>query len=338
MRRHQAHEGTADPDRSRRAKDFEWFEETFNTTLASIEKTLRCHPELLRHALSALVAGGHILIEDVPGTGKSTFATSIAAVTRGTVKSVHLTPDLLPSDLTGWNQFLPKEQEYEFQRGAIFANVFIAENLNRASPKTQAALLGAMDFGQVNHESGTYPLPRPFSLIATQNPREEEGAYPITSAVYDRFAMRLEIGEKWLSSDVLIDLVREPDWSHLLQQFGPARPVRSLDLLRMSRVASTVYVAPQIAEYLLALAEWISRSSNIKRGVSLRAKLSIARLMQVSAAASGRDYVLPEDLQQMATAALAHRVELKAQAILNRLSTSHVVDEALQVVQIPNLR
>ncbi|WP_298628941.1 MoxR family ATPase [uncultured Thermus sp.] len=282
--------------------------------------------ETLRLSLATLLSGGHLLLEDVPGTGKTTFAKALARVLGLSFSRIQMTPDLLPQDLTG--VYLYREGNLVWQKGPIFAQVLLVDELNRATPRTQSALLEAMGEGQVTLEGKTHPLPEPFFVLATQNPVEEEGTYPLPVAQRDRFTARLSLGY--------------PDEKALLLALKEKNPLEGLEavtqgeeLLALRQEVRRVKVAEELLDYLLALSTWLRRREEVRLGPSPRALLQVERLAQALALLQGRGFAVPEDIKEAFRAAIPHRLLLKLEAELAGASSEGLVVEALKVVPTP---
>jgi MoxR-like ATPase len=284
---------------------------------ANIGRVVQGKDDVVRLALVVLLAEGHLLIEDVPGVGKTTLAKALAASMDATVRRIQFTPDLLPSDVTGVAIYDQETREFEFKPGAIFANVVVADEINRASPKTQSALLECMEERQVTVDGVSYELASPFMVMATQNPLEMEGTYPLPEAQRDRFTARVSMGYPDRDAELA-----------MLDDRATADPLRAL---------TAVADAADVRE-LVAAVEASRRSAHLRLGASPRAGLQLLRAARASAALSGRDHVLPDDVQLLAGPVLAHRLLLTADAALGRRSAEQVVTELLSTVPVPRGR
>jgi MoxR-like ATPase len=270
----------------------------------SIETVVRGKHEAVRLALVCLLAEGHLLIEDVPGVGKTTLAHSLARVFDCTFRRIQFTSDLLPSDILGVSLFNQTGQTFNFRKGPIFANVVLADELNRTTPKTQSALLEAMSEGRVSVDNQTHLLPRPFMVIATQNPIEHHGTYPLPESQLDRFLLRIKMG--YPDNDSEKDILRRqnhmPDTEHL-------QPVmRAEDILEAQASVGAVRVDESLLDYIMAIVEATRRSEFLLIGASPRGSLALRRAAQALAYFEGRDYCIPDDIKQLALPVLAHRV------------------------------
>lgn len=285
----------------------------------------------IRTAVTVLLAGGHLLIEDVPGVGKTVLAKALGRSISGDVKRIQFTPDLLPSDVTGVSVFNQSTREFEFKPGGIFANVVLGDEINRASPKTQSALLEAMAERQVSADGRTYPLAEPFMVIATQNPIEMEGTYPLPEAQRDRFMARIQMGYPAHESEAKMLLARAGG-----DQLERVNPVTSVEeLSAATRALADVYVAPVIADYIVSVIEATRGHADLRLGASPRASLHLMQVARVEAALDGRDYVIPEDVQALATEVLAHRVLPTVEAQVAGRGTEEIVRAIVGRVPAP---
>jgi len=298
---------------------------------ASVESVLEGKPEAVRVALTVLLAEGHLLIEDVPGVGKTLLAKALARSVDCTVRRIQFTPDLLPSDITGTSVFDQNRRDFEFKPGAIFAQIVVGDEINRASPKTQSALLESMEEGQVTVDGTSYPLPSPFMVVATQNPVEMEGTYPLPEAQRDRFMARISIGYPSPEAEL-----------QMLDVHGGASPLDDLravahadDVKKLIEVVRAVHVADELRRYAVAIVTATRTSPELRLGASPRATLHLLRAARAAAAQDGREYVIPDDLQALAVPVLAHRLLPTAETQLGRRSTEQVVRDLLLQLPIP---
>ncbi len=282
----------------------EQFDAQTSAILASIGGVIDGKPDAVRNALVCLLAEGHLLIEDVPGVGKTMLARALAASIDASVRRIQFTPDLLPGDVTGVSVYNPVDREFEFKRGAVFAHIVIADEINRSSPKTQSALLEAMEEGQVTVDGQTHPLPDPFLVVATQNPFEMEGTYALPEAQRDRFMMRISMGYPDAAAEAL--MLRQRDTVNPLAALAPVADAGSVS--RLIGWARAVHVAPPIEEYAVALAQATRTDPSLHLGASPRATLQLVRAAKVWAALDGRDYVIPDDLTALLIPVFAHRL------------------------------
>ncbi len=282
----------------------ESFENLTNRILASVGSVIDGKPEAVRSALVALLAEGHLLIEDVPGVGKTMLARALAASVDASVRRIQFTPDLLPGDVTGVSVFNPVGREFEFKHGAIFANIVIADEINRSSPKTQSALLEAMEEGQVTVDGRTHELPDPFLVVATQNPLEMEGTYALPEAQRDRFMMRISMGYPDARSEAL--MLRQRDTVNPLEALVPV--VSSAQVSALIGWARAVHVAPAIEDYAVSLSQATRTHPDLRLGASPRATLQLVRAAKVWAALDGRGFVIPDDITALLAPVFAHRL------------------------------
>ncbi len=272
--------------------------------IASVGAVIDGKPDAVRSALVCLLAEGHLLIEDVPGVGKTMLARALAASVDADVRRIQFTPDLLPGDVTGVSVYDQGAREFSFKQGAIFANIVIADEINRASPKTQSALLEVMEEGQVTVDGSTHPLPDPFLVVATQNPLEMEGTYPLPEAQRDRFMMRISMGYPDAAAETL--MLRQRDTVNPLSAVTPVADAAMVR--RLIAWARRVHVAEAIEAYAVALAQATRAEPSLHLGASPRATLQLVRAAKVHAALDGRDYVIPDDLADLLAPVFAHRL------------------------------
>jgi len=299
---------------------------------ANISRVLLGKDEVIRLCLTALFAGEHILLEDVPGVGKTLLGKALARSIDGVFQRIQFTPDLMPSDITGSNLFHAEKREFVFYPGPVFANVLLADEINRTTPRTQSALLEAMSEFQVTVENHTYPLPKPFIVIATQNPTEFEGTYPLPESQMDRFLLRISLGYP------------ARDWElQLLAQHQNGEPVDHLEpvasaeeILSLQASVRKVRTTREMDEYLLELVHATRRCPELRVGVSVRGTLMLYRAAQASAMLAGRDYVVPDDIQALAVPVLAHRVIPQGYLHGNqREAVESLVARLIQEVPVP---
>ncbi|MBA2508156.1 MAG: MoxR family ATPase [Nocardioidaceae bacterium] len=314
--------------------DFAALTATAAALQTAIESVIEGKAEVVRAALAVLFAGGHLLIEDVPGVGKTMLSKTLARAIDGTVRRIQFTPDLLPSDVTGVSIFNQNTREFEFRPGGVFANIVVGDEINRASPKTQSALLECMEERQVTVDSSTYQLDEPFMVIATQNPIEMEGTYPLPEAQRDRFMARISMGYPVPSSELAM-LAGHTGLSPLEE----VEPVTSAaEVAKLIDVVRGVFVAPAVQRYAVDIATATRRSPELRLGVSPRATLHLMRAAKAWAALEQRDYVVPDDLQRLASSVLAHRLLLAPEAAMGGRSAEQVIDSALRAVPAPTGR
>lgn len=299
---------------------------------AAIEGVVTGRPELVRVTVAVLLAEGHLLLEDVPGVGKTTLAKALAKTIDCTVGRIQFTPDLLPSDLTGVNIFRSQTHEFEFRPGPVFAHVVIGDEINRASPKTQSALLECMQEAQATVDGRTYPLPRPFLVVATQNPVEMEGTYPLPEAQRDRFMARLTVGYPSVESELdMLDLQETSDPLDSLHSVTDAAQVKSL-----IETTRRLFAAPAVKRYVVDLVTATREDQGLRLGASPRAAIQLLRAAKSLAAMDGRDHVLPDDVQQLGVPVLAHRLLPSTESRLSGRSTSDIVTDILDRIPLPS--
>jgi len=285
-------------------------------------------------AVVCLLADGHLLIEDVPGVGKTSLAKALSASIECSWKRVQFTPDLLPSDLIGVSIWSKQREVFEFQEGPLFANIVLADEINRASPKTQSALLEAMEERQVSIDGVTRPLPNPFIVIATQNPIEHDGTYKLPESQLDRFLIRMEIG--YPSRQAELDILEPRTGAELVDQLSPV--VTTHDVQDMITAAAQVSMVEPLKNYLVDIAHTSRKHPQVALGLSPRAMIQLARAVRALAAARGRDYSTPDDVKELAVPVLAHRLVLRNNNSGLRLTNSDVIKEILASVPVPSGR
>jgi len=309
------------------------FSTLFEAVVGNIATVVHGKRESIEYAVVALLAEGHLLIEDVPGVGKTSLAKALAASVDVTHKRVQFTPDLLPTDLVGVSVFERSTEQFRFQPGPLFVNILLADEINRASPKTQSALLEAMEERQVSADGTTYPLDAPFMVIATQNPVEQEGTYRLPESQLDRFLLRISLGYPGRTAEMAI--LDGQGSAELLKKLQPV--VSTTEVLGMIEAVRGVYVAAALKSYLVDIAEASRRHPAIELGVSPRGTLQLAAAVRALAAARGREYATPDDVQAIAPAVLAHRLLLRAGSNA-RTSAEDAVREVLAEVPVPTAR
>jgi MoxR-like ATPase len=315
----------------REAADWERFASSFSRIADNVRQVIQGKEQEVRLALVCLIGEGHLLIEDVPGVGKTMLAKSMARSIDCSFRRIQFTPDLLPMDVTGVNVYNQERGDFEFKPGAIFANVVLGDEINRASPKTQSALLESMEERQVTVDGVTYHLGIPFMVIATQNPIEHEGTYPLPEAQLDRFMMRLSIGYPSIESEHSI--LATHGIASTLDDIEPVTDAQGIS--EMVLMARDVHVAPAIQRYIVAMADATRRHPDVYLGASPRASIMLLRAARSLAASDGRDYVIPDDVKSLVVPVLAHRILLAADAAMTGRTPRAVLEELLQQVPVP---
>ncbi|CAI1492626.1 MULTISPECIES: MoxR family ATPase [Thermococcus] len=307
--------------------------EKSNLVLKEVGKAIVGKENVLKMILTTILADGHILLEDLPGLAKTLMAKSFASALGLQFKRVQFTSDLLPSDILGVSVFNQKTLEFEFRKGPIFTNILLADEINRAPPKTQSALLEAMQERQVTIEGNTYELPKPFIVIATQNPIEQEGTYPLPEAQLDRFLVRLRVGYPTKEEEKEI-LRRRMERKKEDVDITPV--VTPEEVLEMQRAIEDVYISEPILDYIVNVVEMTRRDKrSIEIGASPRGSLALMKLSRAYAAIEGRDYVIPDDVKAVAVPALSHRLILKRELWYTKVSQESVMEKLLEKVPVP---
>jgi MoxR-like ATPase len=315
------------------AQNLTSFADRFDAVIDNVEQVIAGKEEAIRLSLVCMIAEGHLLIEDVPGVGKTSLAKTLAASIDGEYSRIQFTPDLLPSDVTGVMVYKRNSDKFEFRHGGIFANIVLGDEINRASPKTQSALLEAMEERQVTVDSTTYLLEPPFMVIATQNPIEHEGTYPLPESQLDRFLMRITMGypDKTAELEIL-----DTHGASVIDQVKPV--VTAADISAMAAIAQAVHIAPSLKGYLVDISDATRRHPRLALGVSPRGTLSLLRATRALAASVGREYVLPDDLKSLAGPVLQHRLVLTPEASMGGVSQRDVLDDVLNSVPVPTVK
>jgi MoxR-like ATPase len=307
------------------------FAELFGSITTAVGRAIRGKPDVVELAVLCLVSEGHMLVEDVPGVGKTTLAKALAASVECDFGRIQFTPDLLPSDVVGVTVWNRSQSEFEFRPGPVFASIVLGDELNRASPKTQSALLEAMAENQVTVDGRTYPLGPPFMVIATQNPVEHEGTYPLPESQLDRFLMRASVGYPDRSAEL-----------EVLDTHGDREPLPRLasvataaDVNGLIAAVRTVHASEEVKGYLVDLAHTSRTHPHLALGMSPRATLALLRVARARAASQGRDYVVPDDVKALAEPVLAHRLVVTPEAQLQGIDPSDALREVVAAVPVP---
>ena len=307
------------------------WQETVESLRDELGQVIRGRQEAVELLLTGILAGSHVLLEDVPGVGKTTLAKALAKILSVDFTRVQFTPDLLPADILGSQVLNPRDGSLSFRRGPIFTNVLLADEINRASPRTQSALLEAMNEGQVSIEGTTHLLPSPFFVLATQNPVDFQGTYPLPEAQLDRFLLRFGVGYPEVEDELEILFAHQ-----VAAPLDSVEPVAGIeDLLGMMEAVRRVVVKREVAAYLLKLVEASRNHPRLSLGVSTRGALSYFRAAQARSFLCGRSYMSPDDLQQLAVPVLAHRVQLNSEARYGGQTASSILAEIVAEVPVP---
>jgi MoxR-like ATPase len=311
--------------------DLETLSRVVGRIRANIEKVIEGKADVVSSTLVVLLAEGHLLIEDVPGVGKTMLSKALARSIDSSVRRIQFTPDLLPSDVTGVSVFNQNTREFEFRPGGVFANIVVGDEINRASPKTQSALLECMEERQVTVDNTTYQLDTPFMVIATQNPIEMEGTYALPEAQRDRFMARVSVGYPVEAAEIA--MLNSHTGANPLDDLEPVAD--AVEIRKLIGIVNDVYVSEAVQRYSVALTSATRRSHELTLGASPRSTLHLVRAAKARAAIKGRDYVLPDDVRTLAQSVLAHRLLPSVEAAMSGRSTTAILDAVIEAVPVP---
>ncbi len=305
--------------------------EQIERVIRNIEKVMIGKREIAELSIVSLLAGGHVLLEDVPGVGKTMMVRALSKSLGASFKRIQFTPDLLPSDVIGVSVYNPKTLQFEFRPGPIVGNIVLADEINRTSPKTQAALLESMEEASITVDGETQALPKPFFVMATQNPIEYEGTYPLPEAQLDRFLLKIRMGYPTKQEE--IEVLRRAENTVPIDEIAAVLTIEQL--IELKRQVREVHVEDNIKEYIVSLAQHTRHHENVYLGVSPRASIALMRASQSYAFMKGRDYVIPDDVQYLVKFVFGHRLMLKPEARYEGVTEEQVIDRVLRFVNVP---
>lgn len=307
--------------------------ELIDSIIENCKKAVVGKDNEIRNILMGIISGGNVLIEDVPGVGKTTIVKAIVKSFDLTYKRIQFTPDIMPSDVTGVSIYNQKNMEFEFKKGPVFCNILLADEINRTSPKTQAALLQAMEEGQVSDGNVTYNIEEPFCVLATENPIEQDGTFELPEAQLDRFIIKVNIGYP----------VKEHEMK-ILKLYKESKPIEELrpmaskeDIMYLQEMVKKVNIADELISYILDIVSKTRNNENISLGVSTRGALAALRIAQASAFMDGRDYVIPEDIRKNISMVLCHRIKLSYNANINNLTSEDIITSIVDSTYVPRI-
>ncbi|GHT81568.1 MoxR-like ATPase [Actinomycetota bacterium] len=309
-------------------KDIEWYANVHAQLVNNIEQQFIGKPFVVQLVLSAMIAKGHVLLEDVPGTGKTHLARVLAKSIDGQNSRIQFTPDLLPSDITGVNIYDSAKKEFIFHQGPIFANIVLGDEINRASPKTQSAMLEVMEEGSVTTDGVTREVDKPFLVIATQNPVEQAGTYALPEAQLDRFLIKASIGYTDHSTSVSII-------NGSLKAKKITNVAKLEDVVKMQKIAAEVFLDPAVSDYIVQLVEATRLATQVRIGSSIRGAIALANISKAWAAGNGRHFVIPDDVKALAVPVLAHRLILEPEAIFDGVESEAIINQILIDTPVP---